>query len=142
MAWRVTPVVVDANVAVKWFVESELSPQARALIPQHRFTAPTVFLAETANALWKYVRLDGYSVHDAAEALMTLGRTVELSNDAALAPEALRLASRLNHPAYDCFYLALAQQGGLPLLTADRKLAALSERAGLSTIRLESLKAE
>ena len=38
-----------------------------------------------------------------------------------LAPSAARLAIDLDHPAYDCFYLALALQEQYPVVTADRR---------------------
>jgi predicted nucleic acid-binding protein len=38
-----------------------------------------------------------------------------------LAASAVRLAIDLGHPAYDCFYLALAVQEQYPLITADRR---------------------
>ena len=32
------------------------------------------------------------------------------------------MAEQLNHAAYDCFYLALAEREGAPIHTADKKL--------------------
>jgi predicted nucleic acid-binding protein len=34
--------------------------------------------------------------------------------------DAVSLATELDHPVYDCFYLALAQRLDVPLGTADR----------------------
>lgn len=39
-----------------------------------------------------------------------------------LAPRAAALARELDHPVYDCFYLALAEAEGAALITADRRL--------------------
>jgi predicted nucleic acid-binding protein len=38
-----------------------------------------------------------------------------------LATSAGRLATDLDHPIYDCFYLALAVQEQLPVVTADQR---------------------
>jgi predicted nucleic acid-binding protein len=38
-----------------------------------------------------------------------------------LAARALAIADELRHPAYDCFYLALAQARDARLITADRR---------------------
>ena len=35
---------------------------------------------------------------------------------------ALDIAIRLEHPVYDCLYLALAREQGVSLITADRRL--------------------
>jgi predicted nucleic acid-binding protein len=43
--------------------------------------------------------------------------------------EALALSIRLQHPAYDCFYLAVARHAGCPLITADRRLFERCQRA-------------
>ena len=48
---------------------------------------------------------------------------------AGLTAEAVGLSIRLQHPAYDCFYLALARRTGCPLVTADRRLVERCQRA-------------
>ena len=40
----------------------------------------------------------------------------------ALRDRALAIAIELRHPAYDCFYLALAERSTAPLVTADERL--------------------
>ena len=45
----------------------------------------------------------------------------EFVPDEQLAAEALQLALKLNHPAYDCTYLACAGQKGAEFITADKK---------------------
>ena len=42
--------------------------------------------------------------------------------------EALALASHLDHPVYDCLYLALARREAALLLTADQRLLQLAAR--------------
>ncbi|CAN5244632.1 hypothetical protein BH09PSE1_BH09PSE1_30420 [soil metagenome] len=55
-------------------------------------------------------------------------------------PSALRWAISGDHPVYDCVYLALATREGIPLLTADMKLARKFTNApGLEILTLESL---
>jgi predicted nucleic acid-binding protein len=39
-----------------------------------------------------------------------------------LAPRAVAIAGQLDHPVYDCFYLALAEAEQADLVTADMRL--------------------
>jgi len=45
-----------------------------------------------------------------------------------MAENALRIAVQLDHPVYDCVYLALAVETGLQLLTADQRLFRAASR--------------
>lgn len=49
-------VVVDASVLVRALVRTEGSAAAVEWIERHALIAPDMILAETANALWRYVR--------------------------------------------------------------------------------------
>jgi predicted nucleic acid-binding protein len=46
----------------------------------------------------------------------------ELVPTSALKDRALAIAIESRHPAYDCFYLALAERSTSPLVTADERL--------------------
>lgn len=126
--------VVDASVGIKLFLAEEGSDAADALfaqlaqLPPARFYVPDLFYSECANILWKYVRRFGYPAgnarQDVADLLALRLQTVSTAD--VLAP-ALALALQYDITAYDACYAALAQQLGLPLITADsplrRKLA-------------------
>ncbi len=53
-----------------------------------------------------------------------------------LADSAAELCIILNHPVYDCFYLALARSEGAPLVTADKRLAAAAKALPDVEVRL------
>ena len=56
----------------------------------------------------------------ASRAMTQIERLVDvLSSLAALAPRAIEIARTLDHPAYDGFYLALAEREHTYLVTAD-----------------------
>jgi predicted nucleic acid-binding protein len=112
--------VVDASVAVKWVVAEPGSDQARALIAPDRCIAPDLVVAEVANALWAKVRrAELRGVPSLDPFLLRLFR--RLAPMPELADAALNLALDLGHPAYDCFYLALAIEADEPLVTADTR---------------------
>lgn len=126
--------VIDASVAAKWLVPEEGSDLAVALL-EAELLAPDLLFAEVANILWKK---QARSEMDAATALAA-GRWLAqvpfaVHDCATLMPAALELSLRLRHPAYDCFYLALAIREGCSLITADRKLAATCQDDPLAAL--------
>ena len=116
--------VVDASVACKWFFEEPLSEDARAFALAHpALVAPDLVLAECANVAWRRVR-DGQVSTEQAEACLNAlpGWFEELTPSAELHQSAFRIARTLNHPVYDCLYIALAARDAAPLVTADKAL--------------------
>jgi predicted nucleic acid-binding protein len=131
--------VVDASVALKWFLSEPGSDRARALYNsllagQVILIAPDILVAEFGNALWKRVTLYlQLPLTEAQEFCSTLTNSpVELVSSKSLANAALQLAAQLGHPFYDCLYLALAVEQKCEFITADEKLATkLAGRFGL-----------
>lgn len=116
--------VVDASVALKWFVEEDGSPQAAELLARgEQLIAPDLIIAEACNAAWKAVRA-GFMLAEQHDRLAARLPSVldELVPSASLAARASVIARILDHPVYDCFYLALAEQRVARLVTADRRL--------------------
>jgi predicted nucleic acid-binding protein len=116
--------IVDASVAFKLIVAEPGTDEAMRWLEKEELAAPALMLSEVANGLWKRVRrgeLDGSTDIEARVAALT--RLVRISTGAEAAPRALRLAIELDHPVYDCLYLALAEANEDRLLTADAKLA-------------------
>ena len=123
--------VVDASVALKWVIPEAGSILALALRREHRFTAPDLLIAECANVLWKQVRREFLTHQQAFAAAELLARAdIDLKPMQPLLEAATRIAINLNHPAYDCFYLALAAAEGCPFATADERLVRKVETAG------------
>ncbi len=119
--------VVDASVCVKWFLPEADTPAARELlVPGRSFHAPDLLVSEFCNALRKKSLREGLRVADAGEAIEEfLGSAlVRFHPSAAVATAAHALAVELEHPVYDCLYIALAVALDTRVITADRRLAA------------------
>lgn len=119
-----TGYVVDASVVVKWLVSESFSDEAAdLLVSEATLVAPALVFAEATNALWALRRrgdIDVDHMTDAIHALKSAPIATPVSMSG-LASAAARLAIDLDHPAYDCFYLALAIQTQYPLVTADAR---------------------
>ena len=125
-----TDLVIDASVAIKWVVEESGTKEALSLL-RHRLYAPDLLVAECANILWKKVRRRELTPTEAEFAARLLQRAdIELAPMRALLEPATRLAIALDHPAYDCTYVALAVGMSCDLVTADQRLSAKVLPAG------------
>jgi predicted nucleic acid-binding protein len=113
--------VIDSSVAVKWYASEPGSERATSLLA-HQIGAPDLILAEVGNAVWKKVRRGQMSAEQAAEALPHLIASVTILPAEPLAERALMVGLELGHPVYDCFFLLLAEELNLPLITADQRL--------------------
>jgi predicted nucleic acid-binding protein len=117
--------VVDASVAFKWFLSGEPhGSQALAVVEAGApLIAPDFLIAEVCNAAWRSARLGRISQLQVDEIATSLPRFFEtLVSAAGLARRAVAIAGQLDHPVYDCLYLALAEQEGANLITADMQL--------------------
>ena len=120
---RVT-IVVDASVALRWCFQLNGSDRAeKLLLSDDRLIAPDLVIAEIANAVWKFVTFDRITAKSAISAVREVVKAFEeLVPTSGLRDRALAIAIELRHPAYDCFYLALAERNTSPLVTADDRL--------------------
>src|ERR1041385_4514812 len=119
-------VVVDASVAVKWFVpEIHSAAAARLLDAELALCAPDLIGPEFGNMLWKKVRRGEISRKEADEIMIAFTTLpFEIRPSAVLLTSAFELAIELNRTVYDSLYLALAMAEDCVLVTADAKLHA------------------
>ena len=120
--------IVDANVALKWFLPEAGSREAVALQSgPHNLAAPSLIRTEVAGAICRATRGKTPRLSNAeadrlySHWLTLLGqRVLELVPDETLVKEACGLSVSLGHPLADCLYLELAYRCNIPLVTADR----------------------
>ena len=123
-------IVVDASVALKWVIDEEGSDRASQLLDGRPLHTPALLLTEAANALWVIRRrgmIDASAAADALEHLRTAPFVLPPA-DADLIGPAFRIAQLIDHPVYDCVYLALAVERGAPVVTADRRLISAAKQ--------------
>jgi len=138
-----TPVfVVDASVAVKWYVKEEMRDRALRLIEDFLselvdLQAPSLLLYELGNALRHHPGSTEAECADAVKQARNLGIAIHDLDDS-LVEMASTLAFREKITFYDATYLALARNLNAVFLTADKEmLARLSEESKATTKLLE-----
>jgi predicted nucleic acid-binding protein len=132
----VTTLVIDASIAVKWVVEEDGTPQASVLRQRAKLIAPELLVAECANILWKKVRRRELSKDEAVLAARILqAADIELLPTRSLLDTATRIAIELDHPAYDCLYIASAVENGCQFVTADESLVRVLDQRGKGPLR-------
>jgi len=121
--------VVDASIAALWVLEQDGSARANTLRGESGLIAPSLIAAEIGSAIWKAVRRKTVSRADALVAIETALLPFQaLVPDSELRSRALALAIELDHPIYDCFYLALAERERAPLVSVDKGLIATARQ--------------
>jgi predicted nucleic acid-binding protein len=122
--------VLDASAVVRLITgDPEASQWAQHIERAPLVLAPELMLSEVANTLWKLHRAGHLSAQDPQELLADARDLVDqIEPDRHLQVEALALACHLDHPVYDCLYLALARREAALLLTADQRLQKLASR--------------
>ncbi len=122
-----TPVVaLDASVWLSRILRTDVNrPLARAWISNHiegggTFVAPRLLAVETAATVRRVTGCENYARH-ALNELLTLPYLRLLPMDRQLIEEAAEIAISLGLRSGDSFYVAVARQLNVPLVTFDRE---------------------
>jgi predicted nucleic acid-binding protein len=122
----VSDLVIDASVAVKWFVTEASSEKADEVsASDYSLLAPRLIMAEVANALARKAMQKLITPLEAAEYVRTLPQFFTgLIDIEDLIEPALQNACSYMHPIYDFVYLEAARRRNTRMLTADQKFLA------------------
>jgi predicted nucleic acid-binding protein len=125
-------IVVDASLAVKWYLLEALTPEALKLLADHGgdIVVPDIFVTEVIGALVRRANVDKSLRSESQESISRFVSLfdAELISAQRLDPPAIAraadLALDLGHPLKDCHYLALAMDQDCDLITCDARFAA------------------
>ncbi|HEX2144440.1 MAG TPA: type II toxin-antitoxin system VapC family toxin [Glycomyces sp.] len=131
-------IVVDSSAMIRALTDDrELGDQARAVLSMHeQWVAPAHLTSEFAHGLRGMV-MGGKLDQDRAEWALREYFDLDLrlvAPDTAAVDRAWKL--RHNLSAYDALYVALAEQLGLPFLTADARI----EAAGVAHCEITTIR--
>lgn len=129
-------VVIDASAAVGLVLGMPGTEIFTPFLEQATVvSAPDLYVAEVANAIWKYHKADLIPM---ARCEQILEQAVSLpdrfESSSTLCLEAFALACRHLHPVYDALYLVLARRNNASILTMDRRLAALAGQLEIAVV--------
>lgn len=130
--------VVDASVAVKWFLpEHDAEFAVEILRAGHRLIAPDLLWIEVASVLWKVARRGALSADEVQRIIADAAAfPVEIFESSSLLPDALRIANAADRTVYDSLYIALASRENAVMVTADDRLVnALANTAWAGSVR-------
>lgn len=136
--------VVDASVVVRWIVPEKGACEALALLARSiDWMAPRLMLSEVAGALRRKVTAGELTAGLAAQGLdFVLGivarGALRLHRDESVIRSALALSIVHQHKVPDCLYLALAEDTGAGLATADLRLSEIARTRQVRTLLVPS----
>lgn len=130
-------IVLDCSAAIDIVRETSRGKVfAQLMTDGERVISSDLFHAEMANTFWKYSRAGYCSEEEANVYREKATRLVDEFFDVEdCCQEALREATRLDHPVYDMLYFVLARRMGATLFTLDKKLAVLCDREGVDCVQ-------
>jgi len=121
-------IVVDASVAVKWFIPEPGEEDAGKLLSgTQQLIAPALIRLEVTGALIRRFREGHLTEQRAREGAQTWetmlrNRILHLIPDAELYDDAVQLAFLARHTLADCLYLAAAKRLDTAVITADQPM--------------------
>jgi len=134
--------VVDASVALSWFVDAPVHPyaaQLRDLLAKGKAQgiSPFLFPLEFGNGILVAERKKLLPPNEADECIdklnLLLNSSVELDSMRPPIGELLQLARRFQLTVYDAAYLELAMRHHAPIATLDKSLQAAAKLAGVKS---------
>ena len=116
-------IVVDTNlICYRWISSPKSAAAEAALAKDPHWIAPMLWRSEFRNGLALAIRQKALTIDAAQEIARDAeagfeGREFAVSSDAVL-----HLVARSNCTAYDCEFVALAEEQRVPLITLDRQI--------------------
>ncbi|MBI3015540.1 MAG: type II toxin-antitoxin system VapC family toxin [Candidatus Tectomicrobia bacterium] len=116
-------IVVDTNVVAYLFLGGEKTLQARSAFQKDPvWAAPVLWRSEFRNVLAAYLRQEKLALSDALDLVREAELILQGAEFEVESGQVLSLVSSSRCSAYDCEFVALARQIGVPLVTSDGQI--------------------
>jgi predicted nucleic acid-binding protein len=116
-------IVADTNLLIYLYVQGQRTEESEAVLQLDALWAmPLLWRSEFRNSLIGLVRAHALQLDDALTMIDEAERWLTGREYNVLSRQVLTLASRSGCSAYDCEFVALAQDLEVPLVTNDRQI--------------------
>ena len=116
-------IVVDTNTIAYFYLNTDKSKQAEAVNARDPdWVVPVLWKSEFRNVLTLYMRRELLSLEDVLEIAQQTEAEMSVREFAVATSLVLELAAQSSCSAYDCEFVALAQELAVPLVTADKRV--------------------
>jgi len=116
-------IVVDTNIIGYLYLTSDHSLLAeQALLKDPLWSAPLLWRSELRNVLALYIRRGLLSLAEAQAVMEEASRLMQDREYEVTSHQVLNLVATSTCSAYDCEFVALAQDLDIPLITTDKQI--------------------
>jgi predicted nucleic acid-binding protein len=116
-------IVADTNLLIYLYVKGQRTEESEAVLRRDAvWTAPLLWRSEFRNALIGLVRKHALTLDEALSMVDEAERWLVGHEYSVISRHVLALADRSECSAYDCEFVALALDLGVPLVTTDRQI--------------------
>lgn len=114
-------IIVDANLVAYLLLKSEKAGLAEQIFAKDaEWYVPILWRSEVRNIIVNYIRHDLLTLSEAQDVMEKAHALFADREYFVTSEHVLELAASSRCTAYDCEYVALAQQFGIPLVTFDK----------------------
>lgn len=116
-------IVADTNLLIYLYVQGERTEESEAVLRRDAtWTVPLLWRSEFRNALIGLVRKELVALDKALSMVEEAERWLAGHEYSVISRHVLTLADQSGRSAYDCEFVALAQDLGVPLVTNDQQI--------------------
>ena len=116
-------IVTDTNIIAYLYLEGERSTQVEQLLRKDaHWVAPLLWRSEFRNVLALYLRKRNLSLAQCQQIMQAAMLLMQAREYEVVSAHVLELVAASNCSAYDCEFVALAEDLGVSLVTVDMKI--------------------
>ncbi len=116
-------IVADTNLIAYLTIPGDRTPLAKQILQKDAiWVAPRMWQSEFQNVIAIYLNQGLYTLDEGLEFIQTAKNLMRHGDYQVASEQVIRLAHLSKCSAYDCEFVALAQDLSVPLVTSDRKV--------------------